>query len=90
MQGQRRVRSILRLRASATLLLVDSTSTTFKGASHVEQHCDLENLLVRVLRRCYVHVRLPADSERSACRMPLWRGLRLRIRLHLPPLAKLT
>jgi hypothetical protein len=57
--------------AGATLLLVDSKSTTFKGARHVKQHHDLESLLMPVLRRRYLHVRLPAGSERSACRMPL-------------------
>jgi hypothetical protein len=60
-----------------------------KGASHVEQHHDFEILLVRLLRRCCLHVRLPEHAERSSRRMPLWRELRLRIRLHLPSVAEL-
>ena len=39
---------------------------------------------MRVLRRRCLHLRLPEHAERSSRRMPLWRGLRLRSRLHLP------
>jgi hypothetical protein len=53
-------------------------STTFKGACHVEQHYNIENLLVRVLRRSDLHVRLPDHEERPACRMPLRRDMCLR------------
>jgi hypothetical protein len=87
-QGQRPVRSIPRPRAGATLLLVDSTSTTFKGACDDEQHDHPECLRVPIVRWRCLHLRLPGGAEGHPIGMPLRRGVRLRARLPVPALVR--
>ncbi|NOT25437.1 MAG: hypothetical protein HOP16_04980 [Acidobacteria bacterium] len=70
----------------ATLLLVDKTSTTSKGASHDEEH-DPESLhLLRFLCWTHLHLRFQEGSGRTARRMRLRRELQLRTNVHVPAL----
>ena len=84
-QEQRPVRSIPGPGAGATLLLVDSTSTTCKGA-YDDEHDDLERLHLPIVLRRHLHLRLPGRAEGQPIGMSLRRGLRLRTRLPLPAL----